>query len=93
MRRLHRSLPEESVCVLNRGSFVPLYLQIKRWLLDEMESGRWPEGDAIPSEAWIAEQCGVSRMTARQAMNELRMEGRIVRERGRGSFVRLRKRA
>jgi GntR family transcriptional regulator len=87
MRPNRRGPAEWRACVLDRGSFIPLWQQIKRWLLDEIESGRWADGDVIPSEVQIAEQCGVSRMTVRQAVNELRLEGRIVREKGRGSFV------
>lgn len=87
MRELQKQSLPGSPFVLDRTSFIPLWQQIKRWLLNEMERGRWSNGEPLPSETQIAEHCGVSRMTARQAMNELRIEGRIQRERGRGSFL------
>jgi hypothetical protein len=75
------------MCKLDRSSFVPLYRQIKDWLLERMAVGELLDGDALPSELQIAEGCGVSRMTARQALSELRMEGYVTREKGRGTFV------
>lgn len=46
-----------------------------------------PVGTAVPSERALAAESGVSRMTARRALDELTREGRLVREVGRGSFV------
>lgn len=46
-----------------------------------------PVGTAVPSERALAAEAGVSRMTARRALDELTREGRLVREVGRGSFV------
>lgn len=46
-----------------------------------------PVGAAVPSERTLAAETGVSRMTARRALDELTREGRLVREVGRGSFV------
>jgi GntR family transcriptional regulator len=45
------------------------------------------EGDLIPSERLLCEQFGVSRMTIRQAVDALVVEGLLVREQGRGTFV------
>ena len=75
-------------CRLNRQSFVPLYQQIKDLLLDRMEHGELVAGDLIPSEAKLGAAFGVSRLTARQALYELRVEGYVIREKGRGTFVR-----
>jgi DNA-binding GntR family transcriptional regulator len=87
----HHSNGRESIaridCCIDRQSFMPLYLQIKNWLLNKIGLGELSDGDAIPSEAQLAEALGVSRGTVRQALYELRMEGYIVREKGRGSFV------
>ncbi|MFC0673655.1 GntR family transcriptional regulator [Brachybacterium hainanense] len=46
-----------------------------------------PVGAPVPSERALAAESGVSRMTARRALDELTREGRLVREVGRGSFV------
>lgn len=60
-----------------------------RTLVDELrrEIEELPVGAAIPSERALASDTGVSRMTARRALDELAREGRLVREVGRGSFV------
>jgi DNA-binding GntR family transcriptional regulator len=74
-------------CRLNRQSFVPLYQQIKDLLLDRIEHGELALGDVIPSEAQLGAAFEVSRLTVRQALYELRVEGYVVREKGRGTFV------
>jgi GntR family transcriptional regulator len=43
--------------------------------------------DRLPSEATLIQHYGVARMTVRQAIQELRTEGRVVAEHGRGVFV------
>jgi len=44
-------------------------------------------GDAIPSERLLCERFTVSRMTVRQAVDALVVEGLLQREQGRGTFV------
>ncbi len=65
----------------------PAYMQIKSWVLSQIRSGILDEGDAVPSEARLALQFGVSRMTANRAMRELQDEGVVVRVQGSGTFV------
>jgi DNA-binding GntR family transcriptional regulator len=74
-------------CRLDRESFIPLYQQIKNWLLNKIEAGQLSRGDVIPSEARFSEALKVSRATVRQAFYELRLEGHVVREKGRGTFI------
>jgi GntR family transcriptional regulator len=73
--------------LLDRQSSVPLYLQVKQWLIQQMETGVWKEGDLLKPERELAEEFGVHRLTVRQALSELVSEGRVVRIRGRGTFV------
>lgn len=60
-----------------------------RTLVDELrqQMQAMPVGAAVPSERALAAESGVSRMTARRALDELTREGRLVREVGRGTFV------
>ena len=72
---------------IDRESPVPLYYQFKQILLAEIESGVWRPGEALPAEDALQESYGISRTTIRQALGELAHEGRIIRQRGRGTFV------
>lgn len=44
-------------------------------------------GDQIPPEQVLCHEYGVSRITVRRAVDDLILEGRLVREQGRGTFV------
>ncbi len=73
---------------LDLSSELPLYEAIKRELKARIESGELPEGTRILPEIELAKQVGVSRSTARKALQALEMEGLLSRTAGRGSFVR-----
>lgn len=72
---------------LDRSAPVPLYHQLKRWLSRRILSGEFAPGARLPGELELAERFGLSRGVVRQALNELRYEGLVSRERGRGTFV------
>jgi GntR family histidine utilization transcriptional repressor len=65
----------------------PLYLKVKRHILENIGSGKWATSARVPSENEIVKTFGVSRMTANRALKELRDEGILVRIAGVGSFV------
>lgn len=73
---------------LDRMDDRPPYRQIADQLRAAIERGELQPGDKLPSEAALMEHYHVARMTARQAIQELRGEGRVVSEQGRGVFVR-----
>ena len=65
----------------------PLYFQIKQIFKEKMESGQYKIGEVLPSERELQKIFKVSRITVRQALNELVSEGYLSRKRGKGTFV------
>jgi GntR family transcriptional regulator len=72
---------------LSRSSAGTLYHQILLGLTEQIESGEIGVGDRLPSEADLVSDFGVSRTTARRALDELRRQGLVRREPGRGTFL------
>ncbi len=72
---------------IDRESRVPYYVQLKAALEDHIEAGGWKPGDRIPGEPELCQIFGVSRTVVRQALNEMALQGIVVRQRGRGTFV------
>ena len=64
-----------------------LYEKILLYLKNMIQNGELLPGDKLPTEMELAEKFGVSRITSKRAMEELRLAGLIYRIRGRGSFV------
>ncbi|MDQ3762180.1 MAG: GntR family transcriptional regulator [Actinomycetota bacterium] len=73
---------------LDKADDRPPYRQIAAALRAAIVAGQLVAGDRLPSESELVERYGVARMTARQAIQELRTEGLVVAEHGRGVFVR-----
>src|SRR5947209_1441684 len=72
---------------LDKKSFIPMYYQIQSQLLQMIQSGKLHPGDSLPSEDELRRACGVSRMTARHALQALENQGFASRHKGQGSFV------
>ncbi len=66
---------------------MPLYLQIKGWIQEQIRQEVWPEHYKLVNEIDLADGLGVSRGTVRRAISELINEGMLVRIHGRGTFV------
>lgn len=72
---------------IDRNSPEPLYQQLYHILRSQIETGELRPGEAIPPEKRLTEQFGLSRVTARKALELLVEEGLIVRRPGKGTFV------
>ena len=68
-------------------STAPLYQQIRQLIVAALASGEWRPGDALPSEAALAERFGASPGTVRRALDELAAEHLVERRQGSGTFV------
>ncbi len=69
----------------------PAYLQLHAHLVDAIETGAWPAGQALPSERDLAAALGLSRMTVRRAFEEVVRDGLVEQRRGSGTYVRSRR--
>ncbi len=68
-------------------SFIPLYLQVEATLKEMIEGLKYSPGDQIPSERELSETLGVSRMTARRAVENLIRHGLLERRSTSGTYV------
>jgi GntR family transcriptional regulator, histidine utilization repressor len=66
---------------------VPLYMQLKEHVLQNIRSGEWRSGERVPSEHDLVRKFKVSRMTANRALRELMRCGVLARVAGVGTFV------
>lgn len=66
---------------------IPIYLQIKSYILDKIKSGEYLAGAKIPTERELSVELGVSRNTVSAAYKELLLEGVLEAQQGRGTFV------
>ena len=76
-----------SMAPLNKELPVPLYHQLKCVLMNAIKTGQLAPDEQLPNEGKLAEHFGISKITVRQAMQELANLGHVRRERGRGTFV------
>ena len=72
---------------IDKTSYVPMYIQIRKQILEMIENKKLKEGDPILSENQLVRELGVSRMTIRQAINNLVSNGYLEKKRGIGTFL------
>jgi DNA-binding GntR family transcriptional regulator len=72
---------------MTQESNQPLYSQIANQLRDNIRSGKWLEGQRIPTEMELCDIYHVSRITIRKASEELEQENLLIREKAKGTFV------
>lgn len=66
----------------------PLYEQVRDVLVGRIASGHWKPGDALPNETALSHEFGLSPGTIRKALEWMENARVIVRQQGRGTFVR-----
>jgi GntR family transcriptional regulator len=81
-----RATPER-VVALRPNASAPLYEQIKALLRERVLDGTYQPHQQMPSESEMMAAFNVSRITVRQALNDLQNEGLIFRIHGKGTFV------
>lgn len=69
------------------ASPVPLYFKVMMEIRDEILSGKWSYGHRLPGEIELARRLGVSVITVRQALTQLRAQDLLTREWRKGTFV------
>jgi GntR family transcriptional regulator len=72
---------------LSKDAPTPLYFQLYSLLKQSILNGTVANGTQMPTEQQLAESFGVSRITAKRAMDELAAEQLVERRRGKGTHV------
>lgn len=70
---------------------MPIYKTIENDLKKLINESELKSGDLVPSENELKEKYAVSRMTVRQALNNLVNDGYLYRHKGKGTFISQRK--
>lgn len=64
-----------------------LYIQLTRIFLEEISTGKWRLEEKIPSEDELCKKYNVSKITVRQAINNLSSDGYLMKIQGKGTFI------
>jgi GntR family transcriptional regulator len=73
---------------VRRDKSEPLYEQLSAAIRDDIRTGAIGRDEPLPSEAQLRKRFGVSRVTVRLALRDLRREGLVIARQGKGTFVR-----
>jgi DNA-binding transcriptional regulator YhcF (GntR family) len=72
---------------INKKSGVPLYIQVKKQIMDEIKKGTLKVGTKMPTERELSQRLNVSRNTVSAAYNDLEQDGALKSYQGKGTFV------
>jgi len=81
------SLIEKINGVIDKGSYIPYYIQIKNIIVKAIEDKIIVKKEKIPSEEMFCKKFNISRTVIRQAVRELTLEGYLYTKKGIGSFI------
>ena len=73
--------------IVSNQSELPIYVQIKEQIKEQIMTGTIPEGETLPSIRQLAKNLGISVITTTRAYSELEQEGLIAARQGKGSVV------
>jgi len=73
--------------LLNSASSIPLYLQLKQAIMEDINNSIYLPGERLPTEPELCEKYQVSRITVRKAVLDLVEEGYLIKQQGKGTFV------
>lgn len=77
--------------MIDVNSSKPIYEQIKEYILLQIQTGEYVQGDRIPSERTLSDALGVNRQTVKKALDELVHAGHLSVQIGKGTYVNQRK--
>jgi GntR family transcriptional regulator len=72
---------------VDRKSGIPIYIQVKNQIMDEIKNGNIKIGEKMPTERELSQKLNTSRNTISAAYNLLEQEGVLISYQGRGTFV------
>src|SRR5579875_522286 len=72
---------------LNNSSATPLYMQLKKYIEEDIRNGKYKMEEQLPTEPELCDMYNVSRVTVRRAITELVKEGVLQRLWGKGTYV------
>lgn len=72
---------------LDRSIPVPLYYQLKQFMIDNIKNDNLKEGEPVPTEEELCALLDISRPTVRQAFTALVTEGYLDRIKAKGTFI------
>jgi GntR family transcriptional regulator len=84
---LHNETRLIQIKTIDRFNQEKLYIQLTRIFIEEISSGNWKLNDRIPSEDELCKEHQVSKITVRQAINNLVADGYLMKLQGKGTFV------
>jgi GntR family transcriptional regulator len=87
--KIRRVSPETLLRAVSRSTQagLPKHIQLGNAIIDLISAGTLSSGDQIPPEQQLSQCLGMSLGTVQKALNRLAIEGWVVREHGRGTFV------
>lgn len=86
-----RKMPENFPNLTNLSSLsnvkLPRYEQVRWYIQNLLTEHKWDKDTPLPTEAELAKSCNVSVGTVRKAVEKLVEEGVLVKQQGRGTFL------